>query len=215
MGLSYKTVLLASAARAPFTGFLLKDGQESITVAKSNGAGTPVYFGAIEGGTVLGRIAASGKYRPCAKQIVNGAYGPGVVVPMQSVDNFEVGDIVTVFDASDPTTPHATGRAIVAIDRVASPPTLTLAAGNVTVAAGDYIFVEDGSGTARGILDSDGVSTLAGQDANGLARYEDADGILVFRGVVDQVKVDAVNKLNSLIIADLVNQGDGADITFR
>lgn len=215
MGLSFKTILLASAARAPFTGFLLKDGQESITVAKSNGAGTPVYFGAVEGGTVMGKITATGKYRPCAKQLVNGAYGPGVVLPMQSVDNFEVGDVVTVFDESVPGTPHATGRAIVAIDRTANPPTITLATGNVTVAAGDYVFVEDGSGTARGILDSDGVSTLAGQDANGLARYEDADGILVFRGVVDETKVDAVNNLNDLIKADLVNQANGADITFR
>lgn len=211
---SFQVTINSATARAPFRGLIKADGQKSVVVAKDNGAMNPAYFGAIRGGTVMGKITASGKYRPCAKQLVNGAYGPGVIVPMQSVDGFKIGDVVTVFDESVPGTPHATGRAIVDINPSASPPTITLAAGNVTVAAGDYIFVEDGSATARGILDPEGVSTLAGQDVNGLARYEDQGAILVYRGIVDTTLLDAVTSLNDLIKADLINQLNGCDFTF-
>jgi hypothetical protein len=193
-----------------FTGFLEKTAPKDIVVASGNGTS---YFKAIVAGTIMGKITASSKYRPCGKQVVNGAYGPGVVVPMQSVDGFFVGDTVTIYDVSAGAN-LVTGRVIQSIDPSASPPTITINGANVTVEAGDYMFVQDGSGTARGCIDEQGALTFVGTDADGDPRYEDVGAALVFRGVIDEDKLDAVTNLNAYLKADLIDQLNGCDITF-
>lgn len=207
---SFKRVIEASNTNPPFLGFKLKDGSRAVIVAKDNGAATPAYFGAVRGGTVMGKITASSKWRPCAKQIVDDAQSSVNTLEMQSVKHFEVGDTVAIYDVSAGSIlSGASNRNITAIDASASPPTITIDGAAVTVQVGDYVYNNDGSGVGRGVLDEEGVSTLAGQDINGLARYEDAEGRVITRGIVDEDLLDAVNDLNTHIIADLINAANG------
>ena len=179
-------------------------------IAHSNGT---TGFDALRTGTVLGKITATAKFRPCAKQIVSGTPGSVTVVAMGSVNGFYVGDVVTAWDISGAVA-LATGRTVTAVDRVASPPTLTISAGAITYAAGDYIFVEDGSGTAVGLLRA-GVAFVDGTDALGAVRRADQGGLNVFDAVVDEVEAARFTTLNTYIKADLINALNGCTIIFK
>ena len=210
MTFGYRRIIEGSAGQPNETAFLQIDSQESAQIAASNGTTT---FDAILSGTPMGKITASSRWRPCGKQIVHGAYGPGVVIPMQSVQGFEVGDVVTVYDVSGSTT-LATARTVNSIDAGASPPTITISGANVSVDPGDYVFVEDGSGTARGLLRA-GVYTLDAVDANGVPLHNDQGGLIVFRGVAEDSVVDSKIKLNALIRADLENAANCCQIILK
>ena len=212
MSFGYQRLTEGSAGTANEVVFMnIDEGRlESVQLASGNGTSN---FNAILSGTVLGEITASGKYRPCGKQVVNGAYGPGVVLPMQSAQGFFVGDIVTIYDVSGSTT-VATTRTITAINRTASPPTMTISGANVTVEAGDYVYVEDGSGTARGYLRA-GVFTQVGIEADGDPIHTDQPGLLVYGADIDEDKADAIVKHNTYIKTDLQTVANGCWIIFR
>lgn len=214
---SYSRPLDPAAQIPNFTGFLSKGaGGVAILVADENNSTAGEVFGAIPGGTVLGKITAGGAYRPCAKQIVDDAQTDVNEIEMQSVKHFKLGDTVAIYDVSaGGILSGASNRNITAIDDTSDPPTLTIDGAPVTVAVGDYVYANDGSGTAAGIIDEQGASTFAGLDINGLPRYEQAGAVLVFEGVVDEDKLDALNDLNTHIKADLINPLIGCNITFR
>lgn len=183
---------------------------DSVQIASGNGTSN---FNAVLSGTVIGKITASGKYRPCGKQIVNGAQSSVTVVEMASVDGFFVGDTINGYDVSGSTTLF-TGRTITAIDAAASPPTITVSSTAVTYEAGDYIYVNDGSATARGYLRA-GVFTQVGVDADGAAVHTDQPGLLVFGATIDEDKADAIITHNTHIKTDLQTVSNGCWIVFR
>lgn len=212
MSYGYQRLTEGSAGTANEVVFLAIDPGRVDSVQLASGNGTS-YFEAILSGTALGKITASGKYRPCGKQIVNGAYGPGVVLPMQSVKGFFIGDVVTIYDVSGATT-VATTRTITDIDPTANPPTITISGANVSVEVGDYVYVEDGSGTARGYLRA-GVFTQVGVEADGDPIHTDQPGLLVFGATIDEDKADAVIKHNTYIKTDLQTVSNGCWIVYR
>lgn len=210
MSYGYNRLTEGSAGTGNEVVFVTVDKCESVQLASGNGTSN---FNAIEGGTVIGKITASGKYRPVAKQVVNGAQSSVTVVEMQSVAGFAVGDTVTGYDVSGSTTLF-TGRTVTAIDAAASPPTLTISSTAVTYEVGDYIYVQDGSATARGYLRA-GVFTQVGVDADGDAVHTDQPGLLVYEAAVDEDKADAIIKHNTYIKTDLQTVSNGCFIIFR
>jgi hypothetical protein len=120
-----------------------------VTVVKDNGT-TP--FGVIDGGTVMGKITASGKYRPCFKGVVNGAQTSVNEVQLATgqAKNAYVGDEVSIMRPSTGATIES-GRTITAVDKAAHK--VTLSGGAVSVLNGDLIQLEDGAQVARAILD--------------------------------------------------------------
>lgn len=211
-GMLFGTVLFrervdAETAPANEVVFIAIDKIDSVQIAASNGT---TAFGVILPGTVLGKITASGKYRPVAKQFA-AATGSLNTVTMESVKGFFVGDIVTIYDASDPGS-SVTGRTITAINTAT--PSLTFSGGAFTFAAGDYIYVEDGSATARGYARS-GINTIEGVLPTGVIDSADQGVSLVYEGVVDEDKADAIIKHNSLIKTDLQTVANGVWIIFK
>lgn len=211
-GMLFGTVLFrervdAETAPANEVVFIAIDKIESVQVAASNGT---TAFGPILPGTVLGEITASGKYRPCGKQIVN-TTGSQTVVTMQSVAGFFVGDTITGYDVSGSTTLF-TGRTITAINTAT--PSITVSGGAITYEAGDYIYVEDGSGKARGYARS-GVNTIEGVLPTGAIDSADQGVSLVYVGVVDEDKADAIIKHNTYIKTDLQTMSNGVQIIFK
>lgn len=203
----YRQPVTPSTAEANEVVFIAIDKTESIQILKSNGT---TAFGSILPGTVLGKITATGKYRPVGKQVV-GATGSLQTVTMASVKGFFVGDTITGYDVSGSTTLF-TGRTITAINT--STPSITVSGGAITYDTGDYIYVEDGSATARGYLQS-GVNTIEGVLADGTIDSADQGGALVYEGVVDEDKADAVIKHNTYIKTDLQTPSNGCMILFR
>ncbi len=207
MSFGYDRQIEASSGNANEVCFIKVDAQESVQVLAGNGT---TNFGRIAAGAALGKITATGKYRPVGKQVV-GATGSLTTVTMASVKGFYVGDVVTAYDVSGVTT-LATGRTITAINTAT--PSLTLSGGAITYDTGDYIYVEDGSATARG-FNRDDIFTIDSLDENGAADAHDKGALLVYKGVVDEDKADAVIKLNSYIKTDLQTVGNGCFIVFR
>lgn len=166
------------------------------TMAKDNGAASPVAFDEVKSGTPMGQITASKKWRPCAKQLVDDAQTSVNEINMASVEHFKVGDVVSVYDVSGATT-LATSRNITAIDSASSPPSITIDGAAVTTQAGDYVYVEDGSGTCGGVL-------LDGVDTKNSPEGTDADQPIrvVIDGVVNSAQIPGYN---ALIAADLTN----------
>lgn len=196
-----------------FKGFVLKDGQDSIDIAAGNGA-TGGNFGPIPGGTYMGKASSgtiSGQWRPVGKQLVADAY-TGVSPVMANTRGFYVGDVVTAYDVSGSTNLY-TGRTITAIDRTTG--AMTISGASQAYEVGDYIYVEDGSATARGVLDEAGADTYRGRDINGDQRFATTGGTMVYRGVMDETITNANQTLNALIKADLQNKANGCDILFR
>lgn len=207
MSFGYDRQIEGSSGNANEVCFLVVEPTESVQVIQGNGT---TNFGRIAAGTVLGKITASGKYRPVGKQVV-GATGSLTTVTMASVAGFYVGDVVTAYDVSGVTT-LATGRTVTAINTAT--PSLTISGGAITYDTGDYIYVEDGSGTARGYARNE-VFTIDSLDNNGAADAHDKGVALVYRGVVDEDKVDAIIKHNTLIKTDLQTDSNGCNILFR
>lgn len=185
---------------------------DSVQVASGNGTSN---FDAVLSGTVIGKITASGKYRPCGKQIVNDAQTSVNTLEMASVEGFFVGDTVAIYDVSGGgILSGASNRNITAIDAAASPPTITIDGSAVTTGVGDYVYVNDGSGTARGYLRA-GVFTQIGVDADGAAVHTDQPGLLVFGATVDEDKAGAIITHNTHIKTDLQTVSNGCWIVFR
>ncbi len=207
MSFGYDRQVEASSGNANEVCFIKVDAQESVQVLAGNGT---TNFGRIAAGAALGKITATGKYRPVGKQVV-GATGSLTTVTMASVKGFYVGDVVTAYDVSGVTT-LATGRTITAINTAT--PSLTLSGGAITYDTGDYIYVEDGSATARG-FNRDDIFTIDSLDNDGAADAHDKGALLVYKGVVDEDKADAVIKLNTYIKTDLQTVGNGCFIVFR
>lgn len=195
---SSQVLIDASDQVKNFRGFTMKDGEKSILVAAGNGAAGGD-FGAIPAGTYMGEITASGKYRPCGKQVVDGAQTTATPL-VQTTKGFYVGDIVTAWDVSGAVALY-TGRTITAINRATR--VLTISGAAQAYAAEDYIFVEDGSGSARGLVDEMGADTFDGREADGDIRYSNTGGTLVHRGVLDETATNANHTLNDFIKADL------------
>jgi len=212
MSYGYQRLTEGSAGTGNEVVFIhIEDGTvESVQLAAGNGTSN---FNAIVSGTAIGKITASGKYRPVGKQVVDGTPGSQTTVNMASVDGFYVGDPISGYDVSGSTTLF-TGRTITAIDAAASPPTITVSSTAVTYQAGDYIYVEDGSATARGYLRA-GVFTQVVVDAEGDAVHTDQPGLLVSQATVDEDKADAIIKHNTYIKTDLQTVSNGGLIIFR
>ena len=208
MSFGYDRQVEGSAGNTNEVVFIKIDAQESIQVLKGNGT---TNFGRIAAGAAMGEITATGKFRPVGKQIVSGTPGSQTTVTMASVAGFFVGDTVTAYDVSGATT-LATGRTVTAINT--GTPSLTISGAAITYDTGDYIYVEDGSATARGFLRDD-VFTIDTLDENGAADAHDKGGLLVYQGVVDEDKADAVIKLNSLIKTDTQTIGNGCLIVYK
>ena len=207
MSFGYDRQIEASSGNANEVCFIKVDAQESVQVLAGNGT---TNFGRIAAGAALGKITATGKYRPVGKQVV-GATGSLTTVTMASVKGFYVGDVVTAYDVSGVTT-LATTRTITAINT--GTPSLTLSGAAITYDTGDYIYVEDGSATARGFNRAD-IFTIDSLDNDGAADAHDKGALLVYRGDVDEDKADAVIKLNSLIKTDLQTVSNGCFIVFK
>jgi hypothetical protein len=207
MSFGYDRQVEGSAGNTNEVVFIKIDAQESIQVLKGNGT---TNFGRIAAGAAMGEITATGKFRPVGKQIV-GATGSLTTVTMASVAGFFVGDVVTAYDVSGSAT-LATGRTVTAINPAT--PSLTISGGAITYDTGDYIYVEDGSATARGFLRDD-VFTIDTLDENGAADAHDKGGLLVYQGVVDEDKADAVIKLNTYIKTDTQTIGNGCLIVYK
>lgn len=208
MSFGYQRQVEGSAGNANEVVFVKVDAQRSVQILKGN---STTNFGRIAAGAALGKITATSKYRPCGKQIVSGAPGAQTTVTMGSVTGFYVGDVVTAWDLSG-VVALATGRTITAINT--GTPSLTISGGAITYDTGDYVFVEDGSSTARGFIRDD-VFTIDSLDANGAAEAHDQGANLVFEGVVDEDKADAVIKLNSLIKTDTQTVANGCWIIYE
>lgn len=191
-----------------FKGFILKDGQDSINIAASNGT---TGFGPIPGGTYMGKITATGAYRPCGKQIVDGA-GSTTTPTFFETKGFYVGDVVSGRDVSGGSDLF-TGRTITAINRTTK--VITISGAAVAWDTGDYLYVEDGSATARGVLAEDGADTYKGRDINGDERFGTTGGTMVYRGVMDETITNANQVLNTHIKTDLQTESNGCHILFR
>lgn len=207
MSFGYDRQVEGSAGNTNEVVFIKIDAQESIQVLKGNGT---TNFGRIAAGSAMGEITATGKFRPVGKQVV-GATGSLTTVTMASVAGFFVGDTVTAYDVSG-SAALATGRTVTAINT--GTPSLTLSGNAITYDTGDYIYVEDGSATARGFLRDD-VFTIDTLDETGQADAHDKGGLLVYQGVVDEDKADAVIKLNSYIKTDTQTIGNGCLIVYK
>ena len=207
MSFGYDRQIEASSGNANEVCFIKVDAQESVQVLAGNGT---TNFGRIAAGAALGKITATGKYRPVGKQVV-GATGSLTTVTMASVAGFYVGDVVTAYDVSGATT-LATTRTITAINT--GTPSLTLSGAAITYDTGDYIYVEDGSATARGFNRAD-LFTIDSLDNNGQPDAHDKGALLVYEGAVDEDKADAVIKLNTYIKTDLQTVSNGCFIVFR
>lgn len=101
--------------------------------------GNTGYERQIRPGTPMGRITASGLWRPCPRTTTTttGTVTAAVVVDARA---FKVGDVISI--GSD------TGITISAIDYTTN--TLTIA--STTIASGEAVVVADGSQTCRGFL---------------------------------------------------------------
>lgn len=103
------------------------------------------------GGTPIGKVTASGKYRPCGKTRVKTAGAALTTVEVDSALNFYVGDVVEFYDL-------ATGALI-------ATKTLTVVtktgvthdirfAGAINVGVDDIVLLNNGAQTAIGILET-------------------------------------------------------------
>jgi hypothetical protein len=207
MSFGYDRQVEGSTGNANEVVFIKVDAQESIQILKGNGT---TNFGRIAAGAAMGEITATGKFRPVGKQIVDDT-GAQTTITMVSVDGFYVGDVVTAYDVSGSTT-LATTRTVTGINT--GTPSLTISGAAITYDTGDYIYVEDGSATARGFLRDD-VFTIDTLDETGQADAHDKGGLLVYQGVVDEDKADAVIKLNSYIKTDTQTIGNGCLIVYK
>lgn len=210
MGQPFFVNTVAASSATPNPTWLLECRSTPLEVAVIKSNGTTV-FGVIKSGVPLGKITASGKYRPCGKQLVNGAQVAVTTIAMLKTDGFFVGDVVTVWDTSGAVA-LATTRTITAIVAGTS---VTISGAAVTVDPGDYVFVEDGSGTARGFL-RDGVSTAEQISVtDGSVISADQSGLLVRDAVVDEDQTPFGTALNALIKTDLQTNSNNVDILFQ
>ena len=119
-----------------------------VTVAKDNGT---TAFGALAAGTVMGIVTSSKKARPCARQAATNT-GSSAVFEVEDARNFFVGDSVDHKAAAGSVTTN--GRTVSAVTKtVGVQNTITISGAAVTITAGDYLEVDDGSATAIGILE--------------------------------------------------------------
>ena len=114
-------------------------GRGVIDATYAYDGGNTGYERQIRPGTPMGRITASGLWRPCPRTTTtsNGAVTALVVVDARA---FKVGDVISV--GSD------TGITVTAINYATNTLTIT----STTVATGEAVVVADGSQTCRGFL---------------------------------------------------------------
>jgi hypothetical protein len=170
-----------------------------IVVAKDNGT---TAFGRIVGGTVLGKITASGKYRPCFKGTVNGNQ-PGVneiLLVAGQAANAYVGDAVKVIRPSTGATVYS-GKALTVVNKTTHKVTIGGAA--IDVLDGDLVMLEDGAQTAKRILDNTITTTYLNR-ATGELASEDVSPVKAWP-VADVKSTSYLVGWNAYVAADLPN----------
>jgi hypothetical protein len=96
-------------------------------------------------------------------------YGPGVVLPVASTINFQVGEIVDIYDISG-SSYIAAARTVTAVDRAGL--TVTISGANVSVQAGDRI-IRSSSDSTTSVPNNDDAQVI-----NGLQNIIDSTGVL-------------------------------------
>lgn len=188
-----ETVVDASSASAGTKWWHQIEDIESVVVVKDNG--TTSFF-KITGGTPLGKITASGKYRPCTKGTLTAGSAASTTVTLGAgVGLFRVGDVVDVIQASD----GATLNDDITVNSIDTGAGTMVVSAAVTAAIGDYIQGNDGSQTCVGILE-ESIQTADGTDADGVQLHYDQGARMVTRGVANESQLVA---FNSVIKADL------------
>lgn len=122
----------------------------------------------IRPGTPMGRITASGLWRPCPRTLVNMTGATTTALVVDDARAFKAGDVISV--GSD------TGITVTAIDYATN--TLTIA--STTVADNEAVVVADGSQTCRGFLNEN----INLKDPDGVARDKSFGQMIIF-GLLD------------------------------
>ncbi len=125
----------------------------------------------IRPGTPLGRITASGLWRPCPRTLVHTS-GTVTALVVDDARAFRVGDVITVGGDTTIT--------VTAINYSTNTLTIT----STTVVAGEAVFCEDGSAVCRGIL-NENINLL---DEDGVAR-DKSFGQMIVAGYVDPTQI--------------------------
>lgn len=178
------TIQDVDTAQIPKHPVLLRGFTKSVTCAHDNGT---TEFLKIDQGTVLGKITASGKYRPNGFTEVDAAAAVNTLTARSAAGgtaaNFFVGDVVTIFDVSGDVA-LATGRNVTVVDKGTGDITFDGAA--VTTEDGDQVYLEDGSEDPVGILIADGIVFADGLDGAGATVYNDEGGTLMTSGTANE-----------------------------
>lgn len=150
------------------------DFAERYTLEESNGT---TDFGEIQAGTIIGKITASGKVRPCAKTKADGAGAGSSSLTVDDASNFYAGDAVYIAGSDSGETVSSKAGNV-----------LTLS-GTATWSDDDEIGVGDGSDTALGVLDRDVATFHPEVDEDGEAQHFEQSCMVVQRGVIDEDEV--------------------------
>lgn len=138
-------------------------------------------FGKIVAGTSLGKITASGKYRPCVNTTTNGTGSSATSLVVDEAENIYAGD--TIYVAAS--TPFSV--VVSAVNKTTK--TLTLASAQTWQDA-VAVTIADGSSTAVGFLDRD-TDTFSYYDSDSAAAvFADKEAVLMFRGVVVEANLN-------------------------
>lgn len=114
----------------------------NVSNAKSRDGRNTGFEWELREGTIMGLITATTVWTPCRRTTLVGDQGAGATFTVVDTRAFLVGDVVTVDTTA--------GRTITAIDHAAL--TITVSGANIDPGANAPLFAQDGSETARGIL---------------------------------------------------------------
>jgi hypothetical protein len=156
----------------------------------------------VRGGFFLGRVTATGKFRPCPRTRVNDSADTAAAFVVDDADSFKAGDEITVGDD--------TALTISSIDYTTN--TITVGS-SITFADNEPVFCEDGSAAPRGVLRNDllrlqNVDRTANVDnqgdmiVRGLLKYSSLKGDVA--AILEDISADEYEVIKGLYIDDVL-----------